>query len=519
MDMNLTLKALSLAIAISLCAPVSAQDSAAAAGKKSQRAAVEQTPRDEFFWLGQINKASTVMTVEQGILPKAMAPRIAQGVAKVIADGAKPGAKRETAYIRVEPLLIEAAGPDVTRIHAGRSSQDMHSTYRQAMLRDEVLKVADSMDRVRDSLLKLAARNVDTMVPGYTNGVAAQPTSYAHYLLAYAAGFDRDAQRLREAYARLNRSPMGTAVYNTSSWPLNRDRMADLLGFDSPAENAYDASQISTIDAPVEIGSVVSGAALRVGAFIQDMMVQYAQPRPWILLEEGGDNTYVSSAMPQKRNPGILNGTRRQASDVIADAQGVMLRAHNLPLGMTDPKDITLNLRVLQTTATMFRQFNTILNGLQVNPQRALEELNSDWTASQELADSLMRKYDVPFRVGHHFASELVTYARANNILPLAFPYKEAVRIYAEAEQKYGLKGELPLTEQEFRAALDPVAIVKARVGSGGPQAPEVKRMLGLAQERVAKDREWTAAQREKLAKASRKLDAAFNQLLEPGAK
>ncbi len=497
--MNIQFRSIALAVAMSIALPAVAQ---------------KAPPRDEFFWLGEINKASTVMTVERGIVPKALAPKVAQSVAQVIADGNKPDAKRPTAYIRFEPLMIKAGGPDVTRVHAGRSSQDMHSTYRQAILRDGTLDLADQLDKARSTLLKLAAKHVDTIVPGYTNGVAAQPNSYAHYLLAFAAGFERDAQRLREAYGRLNRSPMGTTVFNTTSWPLDRDRLSDLLGFDAPVENAYDASQVATVDAPVELGAVTTSMALHVGSFIEDMLTQYAQPRPWILLQEGGEFTYVSSAMPQKRNPGILNTTRRNASTVIADAHGVVLRAHNVPPGMFDAKDVGENSAMLAGAADVMKDFDRILKGLQVSPERALEELNSDWTTSQELADLLMRKYDVPFRVGHHFASEIVGYARSKGIKPLDFPYAEAVRIYAEAGKKYELHGALPLSESEFRSALNPVDLVKARVVKGGPQPAEVKRMLKQAEERVAKDQAWTKAQRTKLAEASAKLDAEFKKLL-----
>ena len=96
---------------------------------------------------------------------------------------------------------------------------------------------------------------------------------------------------------------MGTTVLNGTSWPLDRERMARYLGFEALVDNAYDAAQISSMDQPVEAASIVASIALRTGNFVEDVMTQYAQSRPWILLEEGGGNTYVSSAMPQKRNP------------------------------------------------------------------------------------------------------------------------------------------------------------------------------------------------------------------------
>ena len=282
-----------------------------------------QTGRDDFFWLGEINKATAVINTDEGLLDKSLTPLVYKGISQVLADGEKPGGKRPTLVITFEPLLIDAVGPKITLLHAGRSSQDMLSTVRAATLRDEMLTLADQLNKTTSTLVTLADKYKSTVVPNYTNGVAAQPNSYGHYLLGFAAGLDRDAQRIREAYARLDRSPMGTTVLNGTSWPLNRKRMADYLGFAATVDNAYDAAQISAVDQPVEAGAIVIAVALHTGSFVEDVMAQYAQARPWILLKEGGGNTYVSSAMPQKRNPGLLNSTRRDASSALTLGMGL----------------------------------------------------------------------------------------------------------------------------------------------------------------------------------------------------
>ena len=470
--------------------------------------------QDEFFWLGQINKASAVINTDEGLLDKDIAPRIAAGVVKVIEEGNKPGAERPTDVIMFEPLLIKAAGPEVTLLHAGRSSQDMHATYRAAMLREGVLALADQLNKDFKSLVKLAERHTKTIVPNYTNGVAAQPNSYAHYLLGHAAGLERDAQRLREAYARIDRCAMGTTVLNGTSWPLNRDRMADYLGFATVVDNAYDASQISSMDQPVEVGAVVTSIALHVGNFIEDLMTQYAQPRPWILLQEGGDTTYVSSAMPQKRNPGILNNTRRDASTAISLAMGAVIRTHNITPGMPDPKGVKDNSAMINSAIGFLKNWDKILNSLVISPERALEELNSDWTASQELADVLMRKYKLPFRVGHHFASEVVSFAKKNNIKPLEFPYAEAQRIYREAVKDYKQGSKLPMSEEEFRSTLNPITIVNNRATVGGPQPAELDRMLKLANKKLVEQDTWIKEKRVKINSSLAKLDTDFDKLL-----
>ena len=294
----------------------------AASGTALNCAVSEAAARDNFYWLGQINKATAVINTDEGLLTAEQGHRFALGLQKVLEQGDENGGQRPGLVITFEPLLIDAAGPEITKLHAGRSSQDMLTTVSLAMQREQLLELAAALNEMQRSLLNLAEKQQKTILPNYTNGVAAQPNSFAHYLLAYNAAFGRDMQRLQAYYKRLNRSPMGATVLNGTGWPLDRDRMANLLGFDEIAYNTYDAGQVFPQEAPVEMGAVASSIAIHMGSFIEEIMQQYAQPRPWILLREGDGNTYVSSAMPQKRNPGILNKARTDCSTLLGTAVG-----------------------------------------------------------------------------------------------------------------------------------------------------------------------------------------------------
>jgi argininosuccinate lyase len=183
---------------------------------------------------------------------------------------------------------------------------------------------------------------------------------------------------------------------------------------------------------------------------------------------------------------------------------------------MSDAKGVRDNTAVIASTARMLQGWDRILNALVISPERALEELNSDWTASQELADVLMREYRLPFRVGHHFASEVVDYAKDQDIKPTDFPYAEAKRIYAQtlAEMKVP-GGDLPMSEEEFRATLDPVAIVRNRATSGGPQPAEMTRMLGAAGQKLAEQGAWIQQRRGKIDASLASLDSDFGKLLQ----
>lgn len=471
--------------------------------------------KDAFHWLTQINKASIVVNLRSGLLDARVAALTAKGLREVVGDAEAGRSKRVSRVIDYEPLLIAKAGPEVTILHAGRSSQDMHSTYRAAIVREAALDLADELDGAMKDLADLADRHQDTLLPAYTNGVAAQPTSFAHQILGYLAGFTRDRERLSEFYRRLNECPMGTTVLNGTGWPLDREGMSGRLGFDRPRRNAYDASQISMYDLPAELAGVVASIGLHIGEFVGDLFVQYAQPRPWILLQEGGENTYVSSAMPQKRNPGLLMNTRTEASDCVGLAMAALTRAHNVVSGMMDPKNAGKNAGLADQAVKALQRFRKVIAALVVNRARALEELNLDWTASQEIADQLMRRHGIPFRIGHHAASAMVTFARANNIRPSDFPYEKMREIYAaeiRAEFPEG-SAELPMSEAEFRACLDPKSILEERATAGSASPKEVAAMLSEQRGRNAAFAAAAKAKREAIEAAEAALEAEFAKI------
>lgn len=469
-----------------------------------------QPPRDEFYWISQINKCTLVINAQEGLLEGAQAARYARALQRVIQAAGVSGSLRPKMYVRYEPLLTQEAGMEVSQMHAGRSSQDMHATFQRTILRDEALAFARALLSVRQTLWSMAQAHQETIVPCYTNGVAAQPNSLAHVLLGHMAGFERDWQQLEAFYARLNRSPMGSCVLNGTSWPLNRRKMAQMLGFDGPIDNAYDAGQIAATDVAIELGTMLMSPLMHVVQFIADVMVQYAQPRPWILVA----STYASSAMPQKRNPGSLIDVRRDANAVLGSISSIFLRAHGLPPGMYDVKDVQQNATILREATEVMGDFAEVLGLLRINAERALEELNLDWTASQELADILMREHHIAFRIGHKIASTMVTVARENGWTPLSFPIERIQEIYRESAQAaHDIPKEFPLDEASFRAALDPRQIVRHRRTEGGPQPAELERQIAAAQQAQCQAHDWVVAKATQLSEAKKHLEQSFEAL------
>jgi argininosuccinate lyase len=317
---------------------------------------------------------------------------------------------------------------------------------------------------------------------------------------------------LRQAYTNVNRSPLGSAALGTSSFPVNRARLADLLGFDGIVENSLDANQISPIDTGVELISVASAAALTVGTFISDLEAQYRMTTPWLTLEEG-ELTGTSSIMPQKRNPNALHNVRVTASEVLGISTTYLFKAHNVPHGLSDYKGSEPQ-NALNRMAQMLNNLTAVVKQLNFNAKRALEEVNDDYATTTELADILQRDANVPFRVGHHFASELVNYGRGNNLRPVEIPYDQAKRIYTEAAGHFKMENrQLPLSEAQFRKSLTAENMVQSAQVVGGPQPAEVARMLASEQARLKADRDWLSSAQKKLEEAQKKLDTAFAQL------
>ena len=162
-----------------------------------------------------------------------------------------------------------------------------------------------------------------------------------------------------------------------------------------------------------------------------DITAQYSHVKPWLTFS-GGEVTGTSSIMPQKRNPTGLVDLRQQASTIVGQAMTYTVQSHNVTQGMEDYKMDTPS-QVLKASARMCGALVGLMKALTFDEARALDEVNAEYSTTTELADTLQRVADVPFRVGHHFASELVNYGRGHNLRPAQIPYEEARRIYAES--------------------------------------------------------------------------------------
>ena len=456
-------------------------------------------------FLDRINKASIVMLDETGLVPHTIAAAIARGISQVIAQERVSNPRRSADYLDYEPRLTAVVGPDASRLHTGRSRQDIASTIARMNLRDGLLQEIEALVSAREKLVAVASRHTETIIPAYTHGVQAQPTTFAHYLLALAAALGRQVERMREAYVRVNRNPLGAAALATSSFPLDRERLAVLLGFEGLVENAYDANHLAPVDSALDVAGALAIAAIQVGQFAQDIHAQYAEPTPWFVLASG-ELTGISSIMPQKRNPAALEQLRAQSSIMLGEMHAVFLISHNNRTGMFDYRgyDPVPCARPLQ----VFKLFQQVVDGIVVNKDRALAEVHADYSTTTEIADALSQRANVPFRIGHHFASQLTDHGRGKALKLHEIPYADAARLY-EAQTKEAF----PLKESDFAEIISAEYMVFGRKGRGGPQLAEVDRMLSDEREKGLAERAWLEQQNARLANADAMLERAFAAL------
>ena len=456
------------------------------------------------------NKAQVVMLSEEKLIPEPLARRLAAALEQVADEGVpEQGGARYPDYLALEARLKQLVGDEASNIHLGRSRNDLGAVMNLMLMRQHLLGLSATLADLRRDLQSMAAEHVDTVMPGYTHGVQAQPTTLGHFLLSVDAGFGRDADRFRAAYDRINRSPLGSGAFTTSGFELDRERLADLLGFPALAENSYDAIMLNPADTKVELGAVLSQSALTIGRLAQYILFQYDDPAPGLLLSD--DVTGRSSIMPQKRSPSIVERLRLDASEVVGRAHLAALMVHNTPLyEVKDARqDHLYRLNDMVAAAhDMYDKLSRVLGAMTIRRDFLLSKVDADYSTMTELADTLKREADVPFRVGHEVASKLTTYGRSAGKTPAQLTHREVAAVYREVVGE-----DYPLTPSQTKAAFSAEAFVRSRRGIGGPQSAEMARMLGEHRGDLAGFREWVQGEMQRLDEAAKALDAEFDRL------
>ena len=459
--------------------------------------------------MADLQRATLIQLVSTGTVSRDDGKVIATGLAKALDSYDDPTDPMSWDYLALEAKLLENCGPVGSMIHTGRSRQDITSTLCEMEARNSARVSANAMLTVRESLLTVAEKHILTVIPAYTHGVPAQPTTFAHYLLSFHDSMERHYHRMEDAYSRANLGALGSDVMTSSRFRHDRPLASKLLGFDGPVKNSFDAVHGHPNDALCEVTQNMSLVSVLLSRYMMDMNVWQMTAHPWIYMSPSKLMS-VSSSMPQKRNPRAMEWVRSMGAIVSASSEMFLMSARNHPTGMSDVRDNMARMPD-EIMVQMLNFTSDIILSIAINVNRARDETAKDYSTMIDIPEALYIKAKVPFRIGHRLASLLTDYGRENGIYPYQIPYAEAQSIYKRISE-HGQ--DLELDEKEFKATLDPVEYVKSRAGIGGPQEKEMQSMIAETKTRLAADKKLAGDRNKQLSDARERCKVEFENLM-----
>lgn len=424
-----------------------------------------------------INYAHTVMLAEQNIITVGEAKEIIQGLYEIDKEidltSLKYTGEFEDVYFYVEQKLIKKIGIEIAgKMHTGRSRNDMDVTIYKMKIKLYLSSLINHLVKLIDSLIKVAEENKAAIVIAYTHGQPAQPTTFGHYLGALIEILERDLDRLFQAYRVVDKSSMGAAAITTSGFNLNRERMAELLGFSEVQENSYGC--IAAVDYLTEVYSNLKILFINLGRFIQDLGQWTSFELSHLYVPD--EFVQISSIMPQKRNPVPIEHMRILSSIMIGHCDTVVNSMHNTPFtDMNDAEDSiqVIGFKAFLTGERVLKLLTDFVLNLNVNKEKIKERIGETYVSITELADSLVREEGISFRQAHEITSQLVT-TLIKEKKPLGDIKYELFRsIFTET-----IKREPEITETKLRKFVDPEYFISVREQLGGPGPQALRRSL-----------------------------------------
>ncbi|MYL34368.1 argininosuccinate lyase [Pontibacillus yanchengensis] len=418
-----------------------------------------------------IHRAHTIMLKEQAIISEEEGDEILMGVHEVCKlgkDSFHYAPEYEDLFFMVESKISNYIGDDLAgKMHIARSRNDMGEAMYRLVIRDYLLELISNVQMLGDALVNQADSYKEAVMPAHTHTQPAQPTTFGHYLLAISDNLSRDIERLWNAYHTVNKSPMGAAAITTTGFSINRERMVELLGFEGVMENSYDA--IGTGDYLLESGLSLVSLMTNTGRWIQEFLRMASNEVG--LLNVSDAYVQISSIMPQKRNPVSLEHSRALASSAVGEGLTAVQMIHNTPYGdiVDTEDDLQPHLyRGFNKAIRVVKLLTAVVTTMNFNKERALQQASTNMITITELADVLARDYNVPFRNAHHFSSVV-----SKNVKALG---KELYEVEVNQVNEW-LEG-VQLSENDWKAIVDPRQFVNRRNICGGPNPDVVKRML-----------------------------------------
>ncbi len=441
----------------------------------------------------QINKAHVVMMCEKGIIEKKIAISLLQALCK--SDLRKMQSKAEDIHMAIEEQITKFAGSEIGgNLHIGKSRNDQVATAIRMTLRTELISLMQALMALQESILKVAKKHLNVIVPGYTHTQPAQPITFAHYLVSFCDAFQRDLERLTETFDRVNKSPMGAGALATTSFPISRERVAELLGFKGLVENSLDA--VGSRDFILETQAHLAMCASTTSRLSEDLILWSSVNFDTIDLPDSFAST--SSIMPQKKNPDVLEVIRARTSDILGNLTSTFTTLKGLPSGYNmDFQEITPKLwNSIDRSKDSLNILKEMLPLLTVKDSS--DKLLKGNATSTEIANVLVRKYGIPFRTAHRTVGFLV-----REMLNRKLTFKDSVVELLQSILVQTTGKHVKIREQDVVTAVDPSNFVSAHKVKGGPAPREVKRILQTRDSQLTRAKK-TINMKEASLKASR---------------
>lgn len=444
-----------------------------------------------------IHRAHVIMMAEQGIIQRAEAAAILQGLRTVRSMAQSD--RNVTSYMVAEAALINAIGPVGGKMHTARSRNDLGSSTNRIYYRDQVNRMIEVLVQYEQALLQVALDNKDTVMTHYTHRKQAQPITLGHYLMAHVEAAGKSVQRFEELYKRVNLNTLGLGATAGTGWPINRQRTTDLLGFDGMVMNAVEG--VGSWDYVAEFAAAISIHMSNLARLASELQIWSSDEFATIDLDESFAGT--SSIMPQKKNPSALEAVRNASSQALGTLVAVISSANASEYQNTGSR-FGLSPEHFDILYGNTRIMAGVVRTMKPEKERMLALATEGYSTMAELADTIVRHSDLSFREAHEIVAHMVMTAIDEG--------KSADKITAKMIQDAAVKEtgkRLDIPAKVLLQALDPTDNVRKRAHPGGPAPAALEQAGALFSQQINEQAARLQQRRERLSAAARTLDQA----------
>ena len=372
----------------------------------------------------------------------------------------------------VEAKLIDRLGDTGKKLHTGRSRNDQVALDMRLYTRQEVLHTDKLVKELLETILKIMEENTETIMPGFTHLQKAQPITLAHHMGAYFEMFRRDRLRLQDIFQRMNYCPLGSGALAGTTYPLDREYTAELLGFYGPTLNSMDG--VSDRDYLIEFLSALSTIMMRLSRFSEEVIIWNSNEYQFVEIDDAYSTG--SSIMPQKKNPDIAELVRGKTGRVYGALMSLLTTMKGIPLAYNKDmqEDKELSFDAMDTAKGCLALFNGMLATMKFNKEKMHDSANKGFTNATDAADYLVN-HGVPFRDAHGIVGRIVLYCLDKKIAIDDMSLDE-------------LKAICPVFEEDIYEAISMETCVNKRLTVGAPGKDAMEKVIALHKEYLSKD-------------------------------